>query len=190
MIDLGSIGGPDTNSYANGINNSGHVVGRSQLANGEYVAFLYDGNTMLNLCELTDCTARGWTQLAGAQDINDQGDITGYGVINGETHAFLAKPTTFDDADGDGVDDASDNCTLVPNPAQRDTDADGYGNFCDPDFDNDLVVNAGDLAYLKSAFFSTAALADLNGDGVVNAGDLAILKSFFFKPPGPSGLVP
>ena len=94
------------------------------------------------------------------------------------------------DSDGDGVDDQSDNCILVFNPDQRDTDGDDYGNICDPDFDNNLIVNASDLAYMKTNFFSNDPDADLNGDGVVNAADLAILKKFFFKPPGPSGLVP
>ncbi len=94
------------------------------------------------------------------------------------------------DTDGDGVVDNVDNCILVPNPAQRDTDGDGYGNYCDPDFDNNLIVNAKDLAFFKTKFFSTDPDADLNGDGGVNAGDLAILKSFFFKEPGPSGLNP
>ena len=94
------------------------------------------------------------------------------------------------DSDRDGVIDRKDNCTLVSNPAQRDTDGDRYGNYCDPDFNGDLIVNAGDLGYLKTKFFTPDPHADLNGDGIVNAGDLAILKSFFFKPPGPSGLVP
>jgi hypothetical protein len=94
------------------------------------------------------------------------------------------------DSDRDGLIDSMDNCTLVPNPAQRDTDSDGYGNYCDPDFDNNLTVNAADLGYLKSAFFSTDPDADLDGSGSVNAADLAILKSFFFKSPGPSGLLP
>lgn len=94
------------------------------------------------------------------------------------------------DTDNDGVFDSIDNCTLVSNPVQRDTDSDGFGNICDPDFDNTLVVNASDLAYLKSVFFTTDPHADLDGSGVVNAGDLAILKSMFFGPPGPSGLVP
>ena len=93
------------------------------------------------------------------------------------------------DADDDGVVDSVDNCTFVSNPAQRDTDSDGFGNFCDPDFDNTLVVNASDLAYLKSMFFTTDPHADLDGSGFVNAGDLAILKTMFFGPPGPSGLV-
>jgi hypothetical protein len=88
------------------------------------------------------------------------------------------------DSDGDGVNDNADNCILIVNPLQRDTDGDGFGNYCDPDFNNDLIVNAADLGYLKSSFFSSDPDADLNGDGVVNAADLAILKSFFFQPPG------
>jgi hypothetical protein len=50
------------------------------------------------------------------------------------------------------------------------------------------VVNAADLARLKSVFFRQDPVADLNGDGVVNAVDLGMLKRSFFKKPGPSGL--
>jgi hypothetical protein len=56
--------------------------------------------------------------------------------------------------DGDSIADSSDNCTLVQNNDQRDTDGDGYGNRCDPDFDNNGIVQAADLAYFKSMFFS------------------------------------
>lgn len=35
------------------------------------------------------------------------------------------------DADFDGVNDALDNCTSVPNPDQEDADGDGWGDFCD-----------------------------------------------------------
>ena len=52
-----------------------------------------------------------------------------------------------------------------------------------------LVVNVAELAFIKTAFFTSNPEADLNGDGVVNAGDLAILKSLFFQAPGPSGTV-
>ena len=105
-----------------------------------------------------------------------------------ESGVFLSAVAV--DTDNDGVFDSIDNCTLVSNPVQRDTDSDGFGNICDPDFDNTLVVNASDLAYLKSMFFTTDPHADLDGSGFVNAGDLAILKTMFFGPPGPSGLVP
>ena len=84
----------------------------------------------------------------------------------------------------------TDNCTLVDNPNQRDTNNDGFGNFCDPDLNNDGVVNAADLALLREVFFTNDADADLNGDGNVNAEDLAIMRSFFFKAPGPSSSAP
>ena len=41
------------------------------------------------------------------------------------------------DADGDGIADAEDVCPNVYDPAQTDTDADGVGDACDEDLDND-----------------------------------------------------
>ena len=102
------------------------------------------------------------------------------------TPIFTSNAFAATDTDGDGVIDSSDNCILIVNPLQRDTDSDDYGNFCDPDFNNDLIVASADLAYFKPKFFTTDPDADLNGDGFVNAADLAILKLFFFQPPGPS----
>lgn len=92
------------------------------------------------------------------------------------------------DDDGDGISDGSDNCILVSNAGQADTDSDGYGNACDPDFDNNGIVNAADLAYFKTRFFTDDPDADLNGNGTVNAADLAILKTMFFKAPGPAAI--
>lgn len=95
------------------------------------------------------------------------------------------------DEDGDGIANANDNCTLVPNSDQRDTNGDGYGNVCDADLDNNGIVNAIDLGLFKSVFFSAGDLdADFNGDMVVNAIDLGILRLGFFQPPGPSGVAP
>ena len=37
-----------------------------------------------------------------------------------------------DDADGDRVRDAEDNCPAAPNPDQQDIDGDGAGDVCDP----------------------------------------------------------
>ena len=46
------------------------------------------------------------------------------------------------DADGDGIPDVLDKCTLdsrnATAPATCDTDVDGYGNTCDGDFDQTL----------------------------------------------------
>ena len=45
------------------------------------------------------------------------------------------------DTDDDGIPTTLDNCTLVANADQRDTNGDGYGNVCDPDLNNDGIVN-------------------------------------------------
>ncbi len=91
------------------------------------------------------------------------------------------------DVDGDIFSDENDNCILTANPWQTDTDEDGYGNYCDPDFNNDGIINFADLAMFKPAFLTDEPLFDLNRDGIVNFGDVAIVKSFFLLPPGPSG---
>ena len=100
--------------------------------------------------------------------------------------------------------DVNDNCALVANGPnaplpwlnsiinldQRDTNGDGYGNICDPDLDNNGVVQAADLAIFKPLFFTGDPDADFDGNGVVQAADLAILKRMFFGPPGPSCVAP
>ncbi len=103
------------------------------------------------------------------------------------TGAFLTAP----DTDGDNVFDVHDNCTLVANADQRDTDSDGYGNLCDPDFDNNGIVNFLDLSTWTPNFGTNSnGDLDLNGDGVLNFLDFSILTSFFQMPPGPSGIAP
>ncbi|MFK8016896.1 MAG: thrombospondin type 3 repeat-containing protein [Gammaproteobacteria bacterium] len=94
------------------------------------------------------------------------------------------------DTDGDGVVDDQDNCTLVVNSDQRDTNGDGFGNLCDADLNNDGVINVADLGLLRNVFFSDDADADFDGDGVVNVADLGLLRASFFGAPGPSGIAP
>lgn len=93
------------------------------------------------------------------------------------------------DTDGDGVFDDSDNCTLTANPDQRDTNDDGFGNRCDPDLNNDGVVNFSDVS-LWVPFFNTATTgdADFNGDGSANFGDFVLFSELFLMAPGPSGV--
>ncbi len=92
------------------------------------------------------------------------------------------------DPDGDGVMNYLDNCTLVANPDQQDTDGDLFGNACDGDFNNDGAVNSLDLGMFKQMFLSTGDVqADMNGDQIVNALDIGLFKARFLQPVGPSG---
>lgn len=108
-------------------------------------------------------------------------------------------PDPFADTDGDGVPDTDDNCTLVANgpndtatagPSQNDTNGDGYGNMCDADLNNDLVVNGLDVGLFVTQFGTSGPDADLNGDGVVNGLDTGLFVGMFGQAPGPSGLTP
>jgi uncharacterized protein DUF642/thrombospondin type 3 repeat protein len=94
------------------------------------------------------------------------------------------------DTDGDGVADNLDNCKLVANANQRDTDGDNFGNICDPDFNQNKIVDPLDLNSLKAQFGKASPNHDLNGNGIVDPLDLNILKSYWGKAPGPSGLQP
>ena len=72
----------------------------------------------------------------------------------------LALPTASlaVDTDGDGVDDAVDNCLEWSNPAQEDGDGDGCGDICDGDFDQSGEAGAPDLAAFLSRY--TASVGD------------------------------
>ena len=106
----------------------------------------------------------------------------------------------LNDTDADGAHDGQDNCSAAPNGplvtdsgglSQLDTNSDGYGNRCDPDFNNNGVVDSQDGSLFKAAFGSTAFPdRDLNGNGSVDSQDGAILKARFGQSPGPSALVP
>ncbi len=105
-----------------------------------------------------------------------------------ESPTPLAARQGGPDSDDDGRDDFADNCSLIPNADQRDTDEDGFGNVCDTDLDNSGITNAVDLGLFKAVFFTADPDADFNGDGIVNVLDLGTLKAGFFQAPGPSGM--
>jgi len=96
------------------------------------------------------------------------------------------------DTDGDGVDDAVDNCTQVANPGQEDTDADGFGNRCDGDLDNSGLVDVADFVLFNSVNgqlvpgLTLVDHANLNSDNIVNLGDFLIMRGLIGQPPGPS----
>jgi probable HAF family extracellular repeat protein len=88
MQDLGTFGGWTSQAY--GINSSGQVVGDAYTPDNLLCAFVYDGTAMLDLNGQIPAGS-GWN-LQTAQAINDNGQIVGKGLINGNFHAFLLTP--------------------------------------------------------------------------------------------------
>ncbi len=85
-----------------------------------------------------DCDDRNPSVHPGAQEVCNGRDDDCDGMVD---EGF--------DADGDGVPDCVDNCPLVANPGQNDTDHDGIGDACDQetcdglDNDGDGLIDEG-----------------------------------------------
>ena len=107
-------------------------------------------------------------------------------LLIGSAFMLVSAQAFAVDSDSDGVDDLVDNCTNAANPDQRDTDADGYGNRCDADFNGDGNVNLSDYSVFRSAFGTAGPDEDFNGDGIVNLSDYSIFRKSFGKALGPS----
>jgi lysozyme len=86
---------------------------------------------------------------------------------DGCTWSDWSECSAGDDADGDLIADATDNCPADPNPEQEDSDDDGLGNACDPDRDGDGVPNGDDNCYT----YPNQDQADGDCDGIGDACD-------------------
>jgi len=127
-----------------------------------------------------------------ALDLGSPGpdDVTGYGLVDAyQALLKLRCPAGTTDSDGDGWYDACDNCITASNKLQVDTDADGYGNICDADLNNDGLVGFSDFSLFRVSFGTTDPDADFDGNGLVGFSDFSIFRVMFGGPPGPSGIV-
>lgn len=90
IASLGSLGGTAGVAYA--VNNRIQIVGQAQIAGGTYHAFLWQCNSLVDLNSRIPAGS-GWV-LTAATGINDLGEITGYGKLNGGNfRGFLLKPS-------------------------------------------------------------------------------------------------
>jgi probable HAF family extracellular repeat protein len=89
MFDLGALQ-DYPGAEGNSINGNGDVAGTAFGTNSAQHAFLYHGGLMYDLNSLINPSS-GWV-LDDAEGINDQGQITGGGEIDGAFHAFLLTP--------------------------------------------------------------------------------------------------
>jgi len=94
-------------------------------------------------------------------DTDDDGDgIEDTGEVAAGTDSLLA------DTDADSTNDKLDNCPLIANEDQLDTDEDGAGNACDADDDGDGVEDDVDAFALDKD-----ESVDTDGDGIGNNAD-------------------
>ncbi len=120
------------------------------------------------------------------------------------------------DGDDDGVPDVADNCRLDPNPFQTDRDADGFGDACDFDVDQNGLVTWSEWARLADCEGVDVTRlnepidvdawtvldppspdelvrrercrdADLDGSGVVTGEEVDRAHAALGQPPGPAG---
>jgi hypothetical protein len=89
IVNLGDMG--NTSAIANGINDSGVIVGTDL-----NIAFVNYTHTAGNLFTLYSQLAPGynpsWTALTRATGVDNAGHITGTGTFGGLTHAFILTP--------------------------------------------------------------------------------------------------
>jgi len=217
MQDLGVLDGGSM-SVARSINQTGQIVGYATNAEGEPRAVLFTYNQaiirqtnpirvnesgeweywvediMLNakvvdlntLVELPE----GWV-LVDAYKVNNRSQILARAEGPNNENIYVILNAL--DSDSDGVGDNFDNCTLVSNPEQRDSDSDGYGNICDPDINNDGFVDEVDRKLfddLRNSQNSVSPHADFDGDTYVWDSDLRIFESKYLQRPGPSYIFP
>ncbi|MFW2403409.1 MAG: hypothetical protein ACN4GT_01500 [Gammaproteobacteria bacterium] len=103
----------------------------------------------------------------GAADTEEDGNADGVVGID-ETDPLVA------DSDVDTVLDGFDNCPLVGNLDQTDTDSDLLGNECDADDDNDGVLDIYDQYPLDPA--QSGIRGDIDGNGTIDVKDLLLLQ--------------
>jgi hypothetical protein len=87
---------------------------------------------------------------------------------NAQADVFVVK---LQDTDDDGVEDSIDNCIDVSNTEQLDSDNDEIGDLCDPDNDNDGIINEDDAYPL----IAIGNYVDTDNDGAPNECDTACL---------------
>ena len=114
-----------------------------------------------------EVTTAGTFHIATGEQVEEGPNLTvpiDYGDLN-------------QDADGDGVLTATDNCPLTPNVNQIDTDSDSQGNACDPDDDGDGVLDGADSCPLD-------ANGDSDGDGSCDSADVCLIDDASGDPDG------
>jgi probable HAF family extracellular repeat protein len=170
LTDLGTLGG--RNSFANGINEAGMVVGNAELsansASPAQHAFVWndaDADNVSDPGEMKDLGALAGGTNSIAYDINASGQVVGSSeVTGGSTHAFVTVSGTMTDLN-----------SLIPSgtgwtlqEARSINDGGqivGYGLF-QPDPNQPAQTHA---FLLTPASFASSSVSNVSGSGVYNS---------------------
>jgi probable HAF family extracellular repeat protein len=158
LTDLGNIGSSPTTPL--GINNatSGHpvqVVGTGTPTGGGGHAWLWQNGVMTDLNTLLPANS-GWV-LTEADGINDNQQIVGQGIINGQYHAYLWQPGTGAPKDLGTLPGTSNSGAKAINKMGQ---VAGWSNTPPPDQDDAVLWTSGqinDLGPLPKDYWSQAA---------------------------------
>lgn len=83
----------------------------------------------------------------------------------------VVEDTTLMDQDGDGINDAMDNCPEIANANQSNIDGDEFGDICDDDIDGDGILNNEDDCELIKDNDGSGLNVDEDEDGLADACD-------------------
>jgi hypothetical protein len=101
-------------------------------------AYIFSASTGTQQTKLTANDGVAFEEFGSCLSLSANGGTALVGVFwaaagKGAAYIFRdAVPTGVDDMDDDGIKDLSDNCPLVANPDQKDSDGDGIGDACEP----------------------------------------------------------
>ena len=129
-----------SNEYCNGVDDNGN----GQIDEGFHIGepcnstpnFCGDTNTgvyycggLYSLCSASAPAQRSvWNQFCVSEP-NACGQVE-YGATDCEGNCMAVPPAVYD-FDSDGILDCHDNCRLIPNPDQNDTNHNGIGDLCE-----------------------------------------------------------
>jgi hypothetical protein len=94
--------------------------------------------------------------------VRENGSIDdSFTILKTPDNCPLVENPDQNDSDSDGAGDLCDNCSAIANPTQLDTDSDSLGDVCDDDDDNDGLSDI-----VEQDIGTNPLLSDTDGDGL------------------------